>query len=299
GHEVLPVGVSSDLAVVRRAMDDFRPHITFNLLEEFHGITSYDQHVVAFLELLKKPYTGCNPRGLMLARDKALAKKVLSFHRIPVPRFHVFPMGRRLSKPRHLRLPAVVKSLTAEGSEGISRASLVHSEEKLFERAAFIHRHVGTDALAEQFIQGRELYVGVLGNQRLTTLPVWELRLENVPEDVPLIATSRLKWNPDYQKKVGYRLSRAKGLSPELEKNIARLSKRIYRRLGLSGYARLDYRLAEDGRVFLLEANPNPQISHDAEFALAAKHAGIAYPDLLRRILNLGLSYRAAWKGES
>lgn len=295
GHEAVAVGVRSDLAPIGEAIEKHAPHITFNLLEEFHGVPSYDQHVVSYLELLRKRYTGCNPRGLMLARDKALSKQVLSYHKIPVPRFAVFPMGQKPSKPRRLEFPVLVKSLTAEGSEGISQASVVTSEEKLVERVEFVHRRIGTDAIAEQFIEGREIYVGVMGNARLETLPLWEMKLKSLPDDAWNIASEKVKWDEAHQKRVGYAQGPAEGFAPETTARIQKLAKRIYRRLGLSGYARLDFRVTPEGEPFLLEANPNPQISHDSEFAQSALHAGIKYPALLSRILKLGLAYRAAW----
>ena len=166
GHDVKPLGVKSDLGVLRSAVEDWKPHIAFNLLEEFDGVAVYDQNVVSYLELLHMPYTGCNPRGLMLARDKALSKKLFSFHRIPFPDFMVVPQGRTVKRPKGLSFPLIVKSVTEEASHGISQASIVQDDDKLKERVAFIHASVGTGALIEQYIEGRELYVGVLGDRK-------------------------------------------------------------------------------------------------------------------------------------
>jgi D-alanine-D-alanine ligase len=296
GHEVLPLGVASDLGVLRDAIEEFKPHVTFNLLEEFHGVAVYDQHVVSYLELMKKRYTGCNPRGLMLAHDKALSKKILAFHRIPVPDFMVLPLGRKVRMPRRLDYPLLVKSLTEEGSVGIARASLVIDENLLRERAEFIHRQLQTDAIAEQYIPGRELYVGVTGNQRLQVFPIWELLFTNLPDDAPFIATAKVKWDESYQKKLGVKTEAAKNLPDVIEQKILRLSKRAYRALNLTGYARMDFRLTPDGGIFLLEANPNPQLSYGEDFAESAEAAGFSYEELLQRIINLGLSYRAEWQ---
>ena len=161
---------------------EWKPHIAFNLLEGFDDITIFDQNVVSHLELLKLPYTGCNPRGLLLARDKSLSKKLLAYHRIPVPEFEVFRIGRPIRRPKRLPFPLIVKSLTQEASIGISQASVVDSDEKLKERVAFIHESIGTAAIVEQYIEGRELYVGILGNQTLQALPVWELFFTNMPD---------------------------------------------------------------------------------------------------------------------
>jgi D-alanine-D-alanine ligase len=296
GHEVLPLGVGSDLGVLRKAIFEFKPHITFNLLEEFHGVAVYDQHVVSYLELMKKRYTGCNPRGLMLAHDKALSKKVLAYHRIPVPDFVVLPMGGRVRIPCRLKYPLLVKSLTEEGSTGIALASIVNDEDQLRERAGFLHRQLRTDAIAESFIAGRELYVGVMGNRRLQTFPVWELLFVKQPDDKPVIATAKVKWDEAYQKKLGVKTQAAKDLPNGMEQKILKLSKRAYKALNITGYARMDFRLTPEGEIFLLEANPNPQLMYGEDFAESAEAAGMSYERLLQRIVNLGLSYRAEWQ---
>jgi D-alanine-D-alanine ligase len=289
GHEVRPLGVQYELQPIRDAVEEWKPHVVFNLLEEFHGISEFDSHVVGFLELLRVPYTGCNPRGLMLARGKALAKKLLHFHRIRVPAFAVVPRGRRGRRPRAMAFPLFVKSLTEEASRGIAQASIVESDAKLEERVRFIHEHVGSDAIVEQFIEGRELYVGVIGNHRLHVLPVWELVFENLPPGSAAIATARAKHDPDYQEKRGIFQQPAEKLPAHLAAHIERTSKRAFRTLELDGYARIDYRLTESGELFFLEANPNPDIATTNEFASAAEDAGIDYPNLLRKIINLAL----------
>jgi D-alanine-D-alanine ligase len=291
GHEVHPVGVYSDLGVIRRAVEEFTPHIAFNLLEEFHGDSLYDQHVVSYMELRKLPYTGCNPRGLTLGHDKALSKQILAYHRIPVPNFAVYPINRKVRRPQRLKFPLFVKSLVEEGSVGISQASLVYDDEKLVERVSFVHRQTHGPAIAEQYIEGREIYVGVLGNNQLRTLTPWELFISNLPEGAPMIATDRVKWNYKYQKKAGV-MTKAAKLTPEQHSVLARLSKRIYRNLCLSGYARLDFRMDDQGHFYLLEANPNPNLSLGEDFAEAAEHGGMNYQALLQKIINLGLNYR-------
>jgi D-alanine-D-alanine ligase len=264
------------------------------LLEQFHGEAIYDQNVASFLELMHVPYTGCNPRGLMLARGKDLSKTLLHYHRIPVPAFAVFPMRRKVRRPARLHLPLIVKSLSEDGSYGISQASVVDSDAKLAERVGFIHERIGTPAIAEQYIDGREIYVGVLGNERLRVLPVWELEFGNMPERDWPIATEKAKHDPDYQERRGILHGPAKNLAPELVARIQRIAKRIYRTLELDGYARLDFRLAADGTPYFLEANPNPEIAESQEFAAAARHDGIGYVDLLHRILTLGISRTTA-----
>ena len=247
GHHVLPLAVGSDLSLIRECLENENPDIAFNMLEEFHGVAIYDQHMVSYLELMRKPYTGCNPRGLMLAHDKALAKKILSYHRIRSPEFAVYPLAKVAAPPSRLpgrlQFPVLVKSVIEESSMGISQASIVHNQDQLAARVHFVHEQIGTDALVEEYIDGRELYLGVLGNQRLQTFPIWELLFEKMPEDIHRIATAKVKWDPDYQKKYGIRAGAAKNLPGKTKSKIVHIGKRVYKALGLSGYARIDFRL--------------------------------------------------------
>lgn len=287
GHDVHPLGVQEEIKPVRDEIEEFKPHVVFTLLEEFHYQTGYDQHIASFLELMKVPYTGCNPRGLVLARGKDLSKTLVHHRRIAVPAFAVFPMHRKVKRPARLALPLIVKSLNEDGSHGISQASIVDTDEKLAERVAFIHERIETAAIAEQFIEGRELYVGVLGNNRLQALPVWELKFGTMGGDH--IATEKVKHDTNYQERVGIVDGPAKGLAPDVSARIQRTAKRIYRTLGLDGYARIDFRLAPDGTAYFIEANPNPEVAKSQEFATAAKHDGLNYTELLHRILALGI----------
>ena len=289
GHDVRPLGVQEEIKPVREAIEGFKPHVVFNLLEQFHHEPVYDQHIPSLLELMRIPYTGCNPRGLILARGKDLSKTLVHYRRIAVPAFAVFPMRRKVKRPARLALPLIVKSLSEDGSRGISQASIVDTDEKLAERVAFIHEQVGTAAIAEQYIEGRELYVSVLGNNRLRVLPVWELKFGTMG-GARRIATEKVKHDPDYQERVGIEDGPAKNLAPELSARIQAIAKRIYRTLKLDGYARIDFRLSADGTPYFIEANPNPEIAKSQEFALAARHDGLDYADLLHRILTLGIS---------
>jgi D-alanine-D-alanine ligase len=290
GHDVFSIGVSDDLSTIRGAIDAHKPDIAFNLVEEFAGIGHFDQHVVSYLELRRQAYTGCNPRGLTLARDKALTKKILGYHGLKVPEFATFPKRRPTKRPESLAFPLFVKSLTEEGSAGISGASIVHDDAKLKERVEFIHRTTKSTALAEQLIEGREIYVGVMGNDRVTALPAWEFTMTNKGDGAPLIASNRAKWDPEYQRQFGLKTGPAR-LSKKMQAKLADLSKEIYRLLGMSGYARLDYRVTEAGDAYLLEANPNPQIAKDEDFALSAKHAGMEYPALIEQLMQFGMEY--------
>ncbi|MCB9868715.1 MAG: ATP-grasp domain-containing protein [Planctomycetes bacterium] len=295
GHQERMIGVYDDLGPIREALDEFKPHLVFMLLEEFHGVVTYDQAVASYLELMRQKYTGCNPRGLLLSHDKALSKKILTYHRIPTPRFLVFPRKRVVRPDKRVVFPLLVKSATEDASLGISQASVVHDHDALVERVQFIHDRIGTDALVEEFIPGRELYVGILGNDRLQALPIWEVDFGTVA-DQARIATRKVKWDRKYQAKHGITTGRSTKIGPELERAVERTAKRVYKALEMSGYARIDLRLREDGRIYVLEANANPDITYGEDFAESAEAAGIGYEDLIQRILGLGLRYHAPWQ---
>jgi D-alanine-D-alanine ligase len=296
GHQVRVLGVHDDLLAIRRVVEEFSPQIVFNLMEAFAGVTTFDQNVVSYLELLRLPYTGCNPRGLILARDKALSKKLLAYHRIPVPEFTSVRVGRKPVLSKRLTFPLIVKSLFFEASAGISQASVVENAEQLGKRVTFIHDNLGTAAIVEQFIDGRELYVGVIGNERLEAFPVWEMTFDKMPENRWRIATERVKWSTQYQKRNGIMTARA-DLEASAIDRIQKLAKRAYRALDLNGYARIDVRMDEEGRAFVLEANPNPNLAYGEDFAESGEVAGVTYEKLLNRILALGLRWEPARTG--
>jgi D-alanine-D-alanine ligase len=290
GHEAFVVGVGDELGPIRAALFEHKPHLVFNLLEGFADIPSFDNNVVAYLELLRVKYTGCNSRGLFLARDKAVCKQILSYHRLPVPAFAIFPKGRKVHRPRKLAFPLIVKGLTLDASVGISQASVVESDAKLEERVRFVHESLDSHALVERYIEGRELYVGLLGNERLQELPVWELTFAGMPDDAHHIATEQLKWSAAYQKRNRI-ASGAADLPPEIKKRVSQVCRRAYRALMLNGCARIDLRLDGEGRAWVLEANPNPQLSRDEDFAQSARSVGLGYQALIQRLLDLGLSW--------
>ena len=292
GHHAEPLGVSDDLGVIRHALLERKPDITFNLLEEFHGVGVFAAHVVSYLELMKQPYTGCNPRGLLLAHDKALAKRIFAFHRIQTPKFAVYTQGRRIRSPAKLSYPLLIKSVSEDASLGITSKSLVDNERQLTDRVESIHKELNTDALAEEYIHGREFYVGILGNQRLQTLPIWELVFRNLPSDVPNIATAKVKWDFATQKELGIATQEAADLDASERNKIWKLCKRVYRALSLTGYARMDLRWTDSGEVYVLEANPNPNLSFGEDLAESAEAAGLKYRGLLQKIINLGMRYK-------
>jgi D-alanine-D-alanine ligase len=296
GHDVRCIGLLDSLTELRATIQEWQPHLVFNLLEEFDGIAKQDQHVVAFLELLRQPYTGCNPRGLMLSRDKVLSKQLLAYHRIPTPQFALFRRDKRVRLPSKLRYPLFVKSATDDASLAIAQASVCADAASLKERIGFVHEQTQSDALVEEYIEGREIYVGVLGNDRLTVLPVWEMSFGTLPDGQAPIATRKVKWDRRYQKRHGISTGAAEGLPEPLVARLGQMTKRIYRALHLTGYARMDFRVRADGTLFVLEANANPNLAEEEDLARSARAAGTRYEELLGRILSLGLGYQAAWR---
>jgi D-alanine-D-alanine ligase len=296
GHDVRVLGINDNLGGIRPTVGLFKPHIVFNLMEAFAGVTTFDQNVVSYLELLGLPYTGCNPRGLILARDKALSKKLLAYHRIRVPEFTVVRPGRKVTLPKRLTFPLIVKSLFFEASTGISQASVVENHDQLARRVTFIHEKLGTAAIVEQFIDGREIYVGVIGNERLDVLPPWEMSFAQMAENRWRIATERVKWSTQYQKKNGIMTDRARLDAPIIER-MQRIANRAYRALDLSGYARIDVRMDDQQRIYVLEANPNPNIAYGEDFSESAEAHGLSYERLLDRLIALGLRWKPARTG--
>lgn len=290
GHDVKILGIVDDLRPIRVEVEEWKPHIVFNGIEFFHNEPLWDHNIPSWLELQKVPYTGCNPRGMVLSRGKALAKRIVAPLRIPVPDHFVAPIGRKIRRPPRMGFPLIVKSLTEHASAGISQASVVDTDERLVQRIGFIHERIGTDALIEEYIDGRELYVSVLGNRRLQVLPTWELMFTNMPEGSARIASAWAKRNVAYQERRGILQGHAADIDAERGEEIRRMAKRIYRAFELDGYARIDFRLsARDGRLYFLEANANADLGRDQELATAALDAGIEYPQLLEKILWLGL----------
>jgi len=296
GYEVKVLGLGDNLSDLRAAITDWKPDIAFNLLEEFQGIVTYDQYVVAFLELMRLPYTGCNPRGMMISRDKVLSKQILAYHRIATARFALLPRKRRFLEPKRLKFPLFVKSATEDASLGISQASIVHDVTKLRERVEFIHEQTSSDALVEEYIEGRELYIGVMGNERLTTFPVWELSFGTLPDVMAGIATRKVKWDRKYQVRHGIGTGPALDLPEGMPQRVAQAARRIYRALSLSGYARIDMRLTPEGNLYVLEANANPNLAQIEDFATSALASGLGYDKVLERIMQFGLAYDAAWR---
>src|SRR5882762_438855 len=284
------LAIFDDLDLLRQKLASFAPDVIFNLADQFKNNRGFDQNIVSFLEMQGVPFTGCGATGLLLCKHKGISKKILSYHRIHVPDFVIIPRGKRIVRPNRLKFPIVVKPLKEEASLGIAQASFVETDEQFRERVAFIHDKYDGDVIAEEYIEGRELYVSILGNHRLQAFPIRELVFKEVPPDEPKIATYRAKWDAEYQKRWGLQNQFAEGLEPAVVADIEQTSKRIYHLLTIDGYARLDLRLTPKNEVYFIEANPNPILAEDEDFAQSALKAGLSYPQLVECVVRLGMS---------
>lgn len=289
GYTTEYLAIFDDLNLLQHKLERFQPDIIFNLADQFRNNRAFDQGIASFLELHGLPFTGCGSTGLTLCKHKAISKKILGYHRVRVPEFTVIARGKRCARPARLKFPILVKPLKEEASYGISQASFVETEDQFRERVQFIHTSHDCDVIAEEYIAGRELYVSVLGNHRLEVFPIRELVFQQVPPDEPRIATYKAKWNEEYRRKWGLQNQFAEGLDPALARTIVQTCKRIYRLLTIDGYARLDLRVTPTNEIYFIEANPNPILAGDEDFAQSALKAGLAYPQLIERITRTGL----------
>jgi D-alanine-D-alanine ligase len=288
GHRVSVVAADYDIAAVIRVLTEQTPDLVFNLTEQFCGDRRLDKNIAALLELLDIPFTGAGAMGLLLCRDKRLCKQLLTLHKIRVPNFLSLPYQQAVRIPKNLPYPLVVKPAFEDSSEGISNASIVYDADALQQRADFIHERWKQAAIAEEYIEGRELYVSVIGNKRLTVLPPRECFFNSEGDEGPLILTYRCKWDDAYREKWQITFGFA-DLEPNVFKRIERVCKRAYRVLQLQDYARVDLRLTSNDQLVVLEANPNPDIAYGEEVAEAADRAGIDYEALIDKIIRLAL----------
>lgn len=289
GHATEHLVIFDDLDLLRQKLLSFAPDLIFNLADQFKNNRAFDQNIVSFLELQGLPFTGCGSTGLTLCKHKGISKKILGYHRIRVPEFVMIARGRRIARPRQLQFPIVVKPLKEEASLGIAQASFVQTDDQFKERVQFIHDKYDSDVIAEEYIEGRELYVSLLGNHRLQVFPIRELVFTEVPPDEPKLATYKAKWDEEYRQRWGLQNRFAEGLDPAVAAQIERTCRRIYHLLAIDGYARLDLRLTPNNEVYFIEANPNPILAEDEDFAQSALKAGLPYPQLIDRIARLGL----------
>ena len=290
GHAADHLAFRSDVDLLRQKLQNFAPDVLFNLVERFKNNTSFDQNIVSFFEMQELPFTGCGSTGLTLCKHKGISKKILHYHGIHVPNFVVIPRGQRIARPKPLKFPLLVKPVKEEASYGISRASFVENDEQFKERCGFIHEKHDSDVIAEEYIEGREIYVSLMGNVRLTVFPMREMIFGEAAPNEPKIATYSAKWDEEYRKRKGLKNIFADGLDPALVTHIEETCKRIYRLLTIDGYARIDLRLTAANEVYFIEANPNPILADDEDFALSADKAGLPYPQLIDRIIRSGMN---------
>ncbi len=275
-------GTESSLTAIIRCKAD----LIFNLTEAFAGDDTKDMNIAAWLGLIGKRYTGSDPRGLILAQDKGLAKKIFHFHDLHVPFFAISYRGR-LESAQDIRFPLIVKPANEDGSIGIDAGSVVNSVKELMERIHYIDEEFNSPALIEEYIDGREIYVGVLGNGRAEALPLIELDLSRLPEGTPRIAGYDVKFDRDSE---AYKKTKSAPVEDLDEDTTARLQSvaiTAFQVLKLRDYARIDMRLTSEGKIYVLEANPNPWLSSSAEFAMAARRSGRTYTDLIGEIVDL------------
>lgn len=290
GYACEHLAIFDNVDLLRQKVQSFEPDLIFNLADQFKNNRAFDQNIVSFMEMHGLRFTGCGSTGLTLCKHKGISKKILGYHRIRVPEFVVIARGRRIARPKHLRFPVLVKPLKEEASLGIAQASLVVSDDQFRERVQFIHEKYDNDAIGEEYIEGRELYVSILGNHRLRVFPIRELVFNQVSPDQPKIATYKAKWDEDYRHRWGLENQFAEGLDPALVADIENICRRIYRLLTIDGYARIDLRVTPEGKVYFIEANPNPILAADEDFAQSAMKGSLPYSQLIEQIVRLGLS---------
>lgn len=285
GHDVFLLGFHDNLRRLLDRLEGFEPDLVFNATESFMGKARYDYGVTALLEMKGYRYTGSPPEALLLARDKATSKKILEYHSINVPRFAVYPVDEDIAMP-DIDFPLIVKPTHEDASVGIAQSSVVGDFDGLRERVEFIHRSLNQSAIVEELIDGRELYVGVIGNTRLEILPIIEMVFDNIDESEKRIATYSAKWDLDYRNRWGIKNIFARRIGNSALEEIHRAAKLAYTALELRDYGRIDFRLTKDQRVYVIEVNPNPFLSFGEDMANAAERGGLDYYGFIDRIVR-------------
>ena len=263
--------------------------LVFNLAESFAGNDTADYCIAAYLELIQKRFTGSGSHGLLFAQDKGVAKKILEFHGIHTPVFARSYRGR-LDFSHDLEFPVIVKPAREDGSIGIEFNAVVSSIRELMERIDWLHANFDSPVLIEEYVEGREIYVGVLGNDNPAALPVIELDLSKLPEGTPRIAGAEVKWGKGTRAYRDTKSAVAEDLPEETVNQLQTTAIAVYQALELRDYARIDMRLRPDGRVAVIEANPNPWLASKAEFAMAARKSGRNYTQLIEEIVDMAVA---------
>jgi D-alanine-D-alanine ligase len=290
GHDVLMIGIGDDVTPLLTKLAAFQPKLVFNGCEGFRKNARHEYAIAALLDMYGYRYTGSSPTALLVARNKSLTKKVLAFHGIRVPAFAEFHEGDELVRPSELRFPLIVKPLLEDASIGIAQASVVEDDTSLEQRVEFIHAKYHQAAIVEELVEGREVYVGLIGNDELEVLPLTEMTFGEPETGEHRIATYKAKWDEDYRKKKRIKNVFAKGVSDELTRRIGEICSTAFHALWLQDYGRVDVRLAHDDEVYVLEVNPNPFIAFEHELAEAAAKAGLKYNAFIQRIVDEALA---------
>jgi len=288
GHKASAFGVYGDLNLLAGGLKERKPDLVFNVMECF-GATQFGASAVAgVLDLLEIPYTGGGPGELYLQEDKALTKKLLAYEKLLYPDFAVFSKDADLETGGNLRMPFFVKPLRMEASIGVDGKSLVHDSRELMERVAMIHDKVNDSALAEEFIDGREFYVGVLGNRPPIAFPPIEMDFSGLADDAPRVLDSKAKWDENSDEYKGTKAVIA-DVSDELKAKLQKVALEAYRALRVRDYGRIDLRLTDSGEIYVIEVNASCYLERSGEFVTAAAEMGIDYHTLIGRIVELAV----------
>ena len=282
GHTASLFELRSQASLVELA--HVKADLFFNMVESFGGDDAKEPCIPAFLELFDRRYTGSPPQSMFLAQDKAVAKKIFDFHGIHTPRFAV--AWRSDCDIGHLEYPLIVKPVSEDGSVGIDKDAVVHNHRELMSRIGYVQDKFDCPALIEEYIEGREIYAAVIGNDKPLALPLVEIDLSKLPEGMPRIASAEVKWEKGTQAYEVTRSAAARGLDEKTTRRLQETAVQVFSALGLRDYGRVDMRLTDDGRIYVIEANPNPWLAQEAEMAIAAQLAGRSYPDLLAEIVQ-------------
>lgn len=265
--------------------------IFFNLVESYAGDDTKEMQVAGFLDLLSRTYTGAGPQGLYLAQDKGLAKKLFAFHGIRTPFFATCYQGT-LEHAHDIKFPLIVKPTSEDGSLGIDKGSVVDSVKDLMQRIHYVQEEFDCPVLVEEFIEGREIYAGVIGNQRPEVLPLIELDLSRLPAGMPKVAGTEVKWEKDSEAYKVTKSAPAEDLDDDTTERLNKTALLTYQILKLRDYGRIDMRVTPKGDIYVIEGNPNPWLSSDSEFFMAAKKSGRSYAEMIGEILELARSDR-------
>lgn len=291
-HEVFLIGLKSDINTLIKAIKDLKPNLVFNLCETFNQQRKHEANITSVCELLNVPYTGASPFALHLCQDKAVQKKILSYDKIMTPRFTVIPKNRKQPLINNIHYPAIVKPLNLEASEGISQKSYVTNPNSCYERIKFIQKKFKSDIIVEEYIEGMDAYIAIIGNKTLIIgEPVQLVFSRYSPKKLP-IATYKTKWDATYRKKWGIKTIVMK--KSRFTHKIQKTCENIYFKLKLSGYARFDIRINKKNECFFLEANPNPSIAKNDDFSKSAKACGISYNEIIQQIICTSLHEKSS-----